>query len=143
MADGVNSYLLFFSAGSHFLLPLSCVKRVTDMKEREPEMALADFLELPEAGNLSDQAYLIIADCGDREIGIRAEVVTGLVQVEEEQIYASPEAASGTSKVRNSSGRISLPAGAGTILKKRCAHSRLEKVLPSDLVYFPQSVVYR
>ena len=44
MADGVNSYLLFFSAGSHFLLPLSCVKRVTDMKEREPEMALADFL---------------------------------------------------------------------------------------------------
>ena len=74
MADGVNSYLLFFSAGSHFLLPLSCVKRVTDMKEREPEMALADFLELPEAGNLSDQAYLIIADCGDREIGIRAEV---------------------------------------------------------------------
>ena len=50
---------------------------------------------------------------------------------------------SGTSKVRNSSGRISLPAGAGTILKKRCAHSRLEKVLPSDLVYFPQSVVYR
>ena len=92
MADGVNSYLLFFSAGSHFLLPLSCVKRVTDMKEREPEMALADFLELPEAGNLSDQAYLIIADCGDREIGIRAEVVTGLVQVEEEQIYAIPEA---------------------------------------------------
>ena len=86
MADGVNSYLLFFSAGSHFLLPLSCVKRVTDMKEREPEMALADFLELPEAGNL------IIADCGDREIGIRAEVVTGLVQVEEEQIYAIPEA---------------------------------------------------
>ena len=74
MADGVNSYLLFFSAGSHFLLPLSCVKRVTDMKEREPEMALADFLELPEAGNLSDQAYLIIADCGDREIGIRAVV---------------------------------------------------------------------
>ena len=55
-------------------------------------MALADFLELPEAGNLSDQAYLIIADCGDREIGIRAEVVTGLVQVEEEQIYAIPEA---------------------------------------------------
>lgn len=50
---------------------------------------------------------------------------------------------SGTSKVRNSSGRISLPAGAGTILKKRCAHSRLEKVLPSDLVYFPQSVIYR
>ena len=50
---------------------------------------------------------------------------------------------SGTSKVRNSSGRISLPAGAGTILKKRCAHSRLEKVLPNDLVYFPQSVVYR
>ena len=92
MADGVNSYLLFFSAGSQFLLPLSCVKRVTDMKEREPEMALADFLELPEAGNLSDQAYLIIADCGDREIGIRAEVVTGLVQVEEEQIYAIPEA---------------------------------------------------
>lgn len=42
--------------------------------------------------NLSDQAYLIIADCGDREIGIRAEVVTGLVQVEEEQIYAIPEA---------------------------------------------------
>ena len=65
MADGVNSYMLFFSAASHFLLPLSCVKRVTDMKEREPEMALADFLELPEAGNLSDQAYLIIADCGD------------------------------------------------------------------------------
>ena len=27
--------------------------------------------------------------------------------------------------------------------EKRCAHSRLEKVLPSDLVYFPQSVVYR
>ena len=46
-------------------------------------------------------------------------------------------------KVRNSSGRISLPVGAGTILKKRCAHSRLEKVLPSDLVYFPQSVIYR
>ena len=43
MADGVNSYLLFFSAGFHFLLPLSCVKRVTDMKERDPEMALADF----------------------------------------------------------------------------------------------------
>ncbi len=31
----------------------------------------------------------------------------------------------------------------GRFLKKRCAHSRLEKVLPSDLVYFPQSVVYR
>ena len=41
---------------------------------------------------MSDQAYLIIADCGDREIGIRAEVVTGLVQVEEEQIYVIPEA---------------------------------------------------
>ena len=53
MADGVNSYLLFFSAGFHFLLPLSCVKRVTDMKERDPEMALADFSEFLEAEDLS------------------------------------------------------------------------------------------
>ena len=61
MADGVNSYLLFFSAGSHFLLPLSCVKRVTDMKERDPEMALADFSEFLEAEDLSGQTYLVIA----------------------------------------------------------------------------------
>ena len=62
MADGVNSYLLFFSAGFHFLLPLSCVKRVTDMKERDPEMALADFSEFLEAEDLSGQTYLVIAD---------------------------------------------------------------------------------
>ena len=92
MADGVNSYLLFFSAGFHFLLPLSCVKRVTDMKERDPEMALADFSEVLEAEDLSGQAYLVIADCGGREIGIGAEEVTGLVQVEEERIYSIPEA---------------------------------------------------
>ena len=85
MADGVNSYLLFFSAGFHFLLPLSCVKRVT-------EMALADFSEFLEAEDLSGQAYLVIADCGGREIGIGAEEVTGLVQVEEERIYSIPEA---------------------------------------------------
>lgn len=64
MADGVNSYLLFFS-GFHFLLPLSCVKRVTDMKERDPEMALADFSEFLEA-NLSGQAILLqTAEAGD------------------------------------------------------------------------------
>lgn len=92
MDGGVNSYLLFFSAGYYFLLPLSCVKRVTDMKERDPQMPLADFLELPEEGDLSGQVYLIIADCGDREIGIGAEEVTGLVQVGEERIYDLPEA---------------------------------------------------
>lgn len=92
MDAGVNSYLLFFLAGSHFLLPISCVKRVTDMKERDPQMALAVFFEVPDTGNVPEQVYLIIADCGDREIGIGAEKVIGLLQVEEEQIYAVPEA---------------------------------------------------
>ena len=41
---------------------------------------------------MSGQAYLVIADCGGREIGIGAEEVTGLVQVEEERIYSIPEA---------------------------------------------------
>lgn len=100
MDAGENSYLLFFSAGYHFLLPLSCVKRVTDMKERDPDMPLADCLELQEAGELSGQAYLIIADCAGRELGIGAEDVTGLVQVKEEQIYALPEA------VRSSRNRL-------------------------------------
>lgn len=92
MDAGVKSYLLFLLSGFYFLLPISCVKRVTDMKERDPQMALAGFLELRETGNVSDQAYLMIAVCGDREIGIGAEKVLGLVQVEEEQIYAVPEA---------------------------------------------------
>ena len=65
---------------------------MTDMKERDPEMALADFSEFLEAEDLSGQAYLVIADCGGREIGIGAEEVTGLVQVEEERIYSIPEA---------------------------------------------------
>ena len=109
MDAGENSYLLFFSAGYHFLLPLSCVKRVTDMKERDPEMALADFSEFLEAEDLSGQAYLVIADCGGREIGIGAEEVTGLVQVKEEQIYALPEA------VRSSRNRyVDCMAAVGT-----------------------------
>ena len=41
---------------------------------------------------MSGQTYLVIADCGGREIGIGAEEVTGLVQVEEERIYSIPEA---------------------------------------------------
>ena len=103
MDVGENSYLLFFSAGYHFLLPLSCVKRVTDMKERDPDMPLADCLEL------SGQAYLIIADCAGRELGIGAEDVTGLVQVKEEQIYALPEA------VRSSRNRyVDCMAAVGT-----------------------------
>ena len=56
MDAGENSYLLFFSAGYHFLLPLSCVKRVTDMKERDPDMPLADCLELQEAGGGCDRS---------------------------------------------------------------------------------------
>ena len=109
MDAGENSYLLFFSAGYHFLLPLSCVKRVTDMKERDPDMPLADCLELQEAGELSGQAYLIIADCAGRELGIGAEDVTGLVQVKEEQIYALPEA------VRSSRNRyVDCMAAVGT-----------------------------
>ncbi|MFR5011802.1 MAG: hypothetical protein ACLTDI_13025 [Acutalibacteraceae bacterium] len=62
------------------------------MKEREPEMALADFWSCRRLEICQTRPICIIADCGDREIGIRAEVVTGLVQVEEEQIYAIPEA---------------------------------------------------
>lgn len=95
MVDGVDSCLLFFSAGSHFPLPPSYIKQVTDMKKREPEMTPADFLELSKTKNLSGQACLIIAGCGDGGIGIGAEIAAGLVQVEEEQVYVIPKTTRG------------------------------------------------
>lgn len=87
-----NSYLLFFSAGFHFLLPLRWVDRVMDVSKCDQELPVTDFAGWREDTGLSGQSYLILADCGDRKLGMKAESVSGLVYVEGKQIYALPEA---------------------------------------------------
>lgn len=96
-----DSYLLFFTAGFHFLLPLEWVERVTGMTGRDPELPLADFAGLahPSCGTdcagLEDDPgrdYLIIAGTDAGKFGISAEHVTGLVRIEEARIYGLPDA---------------------------------------------------
>lgn len=90
--DGLmDSYMLFFLSGFYFLLPLGQVGHVSAADDGDPDLSEAEFLGMGYQ-NDSGLDYLVTASCGDREIGIRAERVIGLVRIEEEAVRELPEA---------------------------------------------------
>lgn len=83
-----ESYMLFFLSGFHFLLPLEWIGRVSAADEADPELPEAVLTGLPEGQD--SRPYMVTVECGERKACIRAEGITGLVQVLKEQIWELP-----------------------------------------------------
>lgn len=88
--DGLTeSYMLFFLSGFHFLLPLEWIGRVSAAHEADPELPEAVLSGLPE-GQDSTALYMVTVECGGQKAGIRAERITGLVQVSKDGVWELP-----------------------------------------------------
>lgn len=78
-------YLLFFSGGLSYLLPLSWVKQVTGRREETDDIPVVDLSDSQLSG--MGQEYLILLEKEGRQLAILAEEVPGLRNVRQEQLH--------------------------------------------------------
>lgn len=88
--DGLTeSYMLFFLSGFHFLLPLTCIGRISAADEADPDLPEAVLTGLP-TGRDGRRIYKVTVECGEQKAGIWAETISGLVQVSKDQVWELP-----------------------------------------------------
>ena len=84
MGEEKESYVLFAAGQFYFLLPLFCVKKVSDVEQIDEGTEIADF-------GADTGRYAIVLEKESRTLGLRADGISGVLEISDDELLKLKE----------------------------------------------------